>query len=211
MHWFNPLIWVMQKQAAVDVELSCDEQVIQDFGYAQRKAYTEALLSMLHKQSVKKIALSTNFYGGKQIMKKRFKNILINTGKKNGLAAFACAVVLAMGLGTLVGCSVTPGSPAAAPGPSGVNDRQAGNMQIDLPLRDTSDAVPVTAAFVPGMGCSDPACTDASHHHDCPADCADYEHYHTCALDCTEASHHHSTAASGTSGHHSGHHADAHH
>lgn len=223
VHWWNPLVWVMQKAAAVDMELSCDERVIRGSDYAQRKAYTEALFAALHKRNAKKVALSTNFYGGKQIMKKRFENILAKTGKKNGAAVLACAVVLAVSVGTLVGCSVTPGgaaaasapsaasSPAAVSGPSDAGNMQAENLQSESPLQGTSDAAPMNAAFVPGMGCSDPACTDAAHHHDCPAGCADYEHYHTCALDCTEASHHHSTAASGTSGHHSGHHADAHH
>ena len=268
VYWWNPLVWVMQREAAVDMELSCDERVIKDLGYPERKAYAEALLSALQKQSAKKTALSTNFYGGKRIMKKRFQNILTKTEKKNGAAVFVCAVILAMSLGTLVGCSVIPGSPnpaapsgtvnpagaanpsgtaspaeaanssgtanpAGAANPSGTagspgaNNMQEGNTQSDPPLPGTPDAAPAAAAFLPGMGCSDPACTDAAHHHDCPADCADYEHHHACALDCTEAGHHHGTAASnapgssgnsgnsGASGHHSGHssghHADAHH
>lgn len=66
----------MQKEATIDMELSCDERVPQGSDYATRKAYTETLLSTLHKQSSKKTVLSTGFYRGKQIMKKRFKNIL---------------------------------------------------------------------------------------------------------------------------------------
>ena len=63
-------------------------------------------------------------------------------------------------------------------------------------------AAPVqTIAFVSGMGCSDPTCTDASHHHDCPADCADYSHYHNCSLDCTEGSHHHKSQHHGSAHH----------
>ena len=53
-----------------------------------------------------------------------------------------------------------------------------------------------TAAFVSGMGCSDPSCTDTSHHHDCPSDCGDYEHHHNCGLDCAEVSHHHGDTVS---------------
>lgn len=95
VHWFNPIIWIMQKEAVIDMELSCDERVTQGTSFELRKAYTETLLSMLHKQCVRKTVLSTQFYGGKKIMKKRFKNILI------------CAVVLSITLGMLVGCSVT--------------------------------------------------------------------------------------------------------
>ena len=107
VHWFNPIIWIMQKEAAIDIELSCDERVTQGTSFALRKAYTETLLSMLHKQCVRKTVLSTQFYGGKKIMKKRFKNILIKNRKKNGISILICAVALSIALGTLVGCSVT--------------------------------------------------------------------------------------------------------
>ena len=107
VHWFNPLIWIMQKEAVIDMELSCDERVTQGTSYALRKAYTETLLSMLHKQCVRKTVLSTQFYGGKKIMRKRFKNILIRNRKKNGISILICAVVLSITLGMLVGCSVT--------------------------------------------------------------------------------------------------------
>lgn len=66
-----------------------------------------------------------------------------------------------------------------------------------------------TAVFVSGMGCSNPDCTDISHHHDCPSDCADYDHHHNCSLDCTEASHHHRGTSEGNeSGQH---HQEEHH
>ncbi len=107
VHWFNPFIWIMQKEAVIDMELSCDEKVTQGASYELRKAYTETLLSMLHKRCVRKTVLSTQFYEGTKIMKKRFKNILIRNRKKNGIVILMCAVVLTISLGTLVGCSVT--------------------------------------------------------------------------------------------------------
>lgn len=107
LHWFNPIIYLMQKEAAVDMELSCDERVIQDTPYDVRKAYTETLLSTLHKQYGKKNILSTQFYGGTNIMKKRFKNILNRAKKKNGFLLLICTVSLTLTLGTLVGCSIT--------------------------------------------------------------------------------------------------------
>ena len=107
VHWFNPIIWIMQKEAVIDMELSCDERVTQGTSFELRKAYTETLLSMIHKQCVRKTVLSTQFYGGKKIMKKRFKNILIRNRKKNGISILICAVVLSFTLGMLVGCSVT--------------------------------------------------------------------------------------------------------
>ena len=106
LHWFNPFIWIMRKEAAVDMELSCDERVTRGVDYAVRKAYTETLLSTLHKNVARKTALSTQFYGGKRIMKKRFRNILNRADRKNGVVILISAAVLTMSLGTLIGCSV---------------------------------------------------------------------------------------------------------
>ena len=106
LHWFNPLIWIMQKEAGVDMELSCDERVTKGESYAVRKAYTETLLSMLHRRVGGRTVLSTQFYGGKKIMKKRFRNILSKKAKKNGISILICAVILTIGFGTMVGCSV---------------------------------------------------------------------------------------------------------
>lgn len=106
VHWFNPMIWIMHKEAIVDMELSCDERVMQGTDYAEKKAYTETLLSMLHKKSRNRSALTTQFYGGKQIMKRRFHNILRKSKGKNGVMILLGAAVLTVGLGVLVGCSV---------------------------------------------------------------------------------------------------------
>ena len=126
VHWFNPLIWVMRKEAVIDMELSCDERVTQDAGYAVRKAYTETLLSVIHQQCTRGTMISTQFYGGKQIMKKRFQNILSKKRKKNGAAVLACAVLLTVSLGTMIGCSAAQENGEDLPGQETAADT-AGN------------------------------------------------------------------------------------
>lgn len=39
-------------------------------------------------------------------MKRRFRNILIKNGKRNGIFVLICVVILTTSLGMLVGCSV---------------------------------------------------------------------------------------------------------
>lgn len=124
VHWFNPLIWLMQKEAVVDMELSCDERVTQGLDYAVRKAYTETLLSTLHRQCQKRTALSTQFYGGKQVMKKRFQNILQKNAKKNGVCILLCVILLTIGFGTLIGCTAADETPS--------DMRKQPKMQEDL-------------------------------------------------------------------------------
>ena len=105
MHWFNPFIYIMQREAVVDMELSCDERVLRQTPYAVRKAYTEALLSAFSKQHKIETFLTTQFYGGKRIMKKRFKNILTGYPKKNGLFVCMCTICVTLISGMLIGCS----------------------------------------------------------------------------------------------------------
>ncbi|MCM1112114.1 MAG: M56 family metallopeptidase [Muribaculum sp.] len=105
LHWFNPVVWLMRREAAVDMELSCDERVVRGAEYDVRRAYTEILLSALHKKCAGGTVLSMQFYEGKQVMKKRFRNILLKGRKKNGLALVLCAAVLTVTLGTFIGCS----------------------------------------------------------------------------------------------------------
>lgn len=106
LHWFNPLVWLMQKNAAVTMELSCDEHVIKGMPPEQKKVYTETLLSTLHKGGARSAMLSTDFFEGKKVMKKRFQNILRKHRKKNGFYLLAGIAILTLGMGTLVGCSV---------------------------------------------------------------------------------------------------------
>lgn len=136
IHWFNPLIYLMQKEAGVDMELSCDERVIRGTDYAVRKAYTETLLSTLHKQSRKINSLTTQFYGGNQIMKKRFKNILMKSKKKNGFLILVGAVSATVVLGMMAGCSVTN------PGPSEVQSGKeaSGEESADITKGQTDPA-----------------------------------------------------------------------
>lgn len=45
IHWFNPFVWVAYFLFCKDIELSCDEKVVQRFRQTERKAYANALLA----------------------------------------------------------------------------------------------------------------------------------------------------------------------
>lgn len=131
IHWFNPFVSLLKKEAIADLELSCDEAVIQNEPPSVRQAYAETLLSTLTKQSQNGTALTTQLNGGTKLMKKRFQNILTSAPKKNGFLLLVCTLVLTLAMGTLVACS----SPAP----------QAGNTQ---PPTDDAEAITdVVTAF----------------------------------------------------------------
>ena len=44
LHWFNPLVWLSYILLCKDIELACDERVVQFMELEERKAYSSALL-----------------------------------------------------------------------------------------------------------------------------------------------------------------------
>lgn len=155
-HWFNPAIYLMRKEASLDLELFCDEEVVKGAGIGVRKAYTETLLSTLDRQNKKNTGLSTQFYGGTSIMKKRFQTILTRNKKKNGFAACVVTILLTLSLGTLIACSSnennipapssnteqnSPSEPASEPGVS----QPDGQIQTSDAAGATTEAVPENA------------------------------------------------------------------
>ena len=45
LHWFNPLVWIAYVLLCRDIELACDERVVQFMELEERKSYSAALLS----------------------------------------------------------------------------------------------------------------------------------------------------------------------
>lgn len=114
VHWFNPLVWLMDRQAGLDTEIACDADVLGGADGDARKAYGYTVLSFLEQGWRCKTPLTSRFYGGKNQMKERFSNIMDTSGKKRGTALF-CAIALVI---ALVGCAVhaeteSPAAPAA--------------------------------------------------------------------------------------------------
>lgn len=51
IHWFNPFVWVMYILFNRDVELTCDERVVRQFGEKSKTVYSLILINMEEKQN----------------------------------------------------------------------------------------------------------------------------------------------------------------
>lgn len=101
VHWFNPLVWWMTREASRNVELCCDDDVVRWRGKEFRRLYGEVLLRTAQ-ESGPTPALSTRFGGGKAQMKERLSNLF---RRKRHSAKLVCCVFLAALLtGALVAC-----------------------------------------------------------------------------------------------------------
>lgn len=112
VHWFNPLVWLLAREACAGLELSCDDEVIRDAPMETRHRYSDTILTFAAGQKKEQTALTTDFNGGKRTLRARFQNILSTRKKRGGTAALVLTVVLLAGIGTLVACGV--GSPSGS-------------------------------------------------------------------------------------------------
>lgn len=102
LHWFNPLVWWMSRQASADLELSCDDRVVRDLNISSRRAYAETILSCIRPGGAP-AALSTAFQGGKPALRRRFTNLFDTRKKAAGWGALAVLAVCAVLAGALLG------------------------------------------------------------------------------------------------------------
>lgn len=93
VHWFNPLAYLLRREAEATLELLCDEAAVAGEDRKTRQVYCEVLLSSVHRQKgLQRAVLSTHFYGGASVMRERFKNLLSGPGRKFGWAALAAVL-----------------------------------------------------------------------------------------------------------------------
>lgn len=99
IHWFNPLVYYMEKRAGEDMELLCDSQVVAGFSREEKKQYSEMLLSAASQKNKQRALLcSSDFSKNTKTLRERFSNIFSsNTRKKGFLIAFLGIGILAFG------------------------------------------------------------------------------------------------------------------
>ena len=114
VHWFNPLVYLMSREAAQDMELTCDALVMAGAGPEDRRAYSETLLASIHRQKgfAGRSALTTHFYGGAAAMKERFRHILGRQGRSWGGAVLALTLLATVAAACTVGVSQAGGAVA---------------------------------------------------------------------------------------------------
>lgn len=103
IHWYNPLVHLMQRYASMNIECCCDDAVLKGQSYEYRRAYSEIILNNMEAQNVN--YLTTAFSGGANEMKQRFENILSMKKRKKGIIPVLSLVLVLFVMGSFVGCS----------------------------------------------------------------------------------------------------------
>ncbi|SEG57728.1 M56 family metallopeptidase [Paenibacillus sp. UNC499MF] len=102
VHWFNPLMWLSYSLMSKDMEMSCDESVVQKMGDRIKGSYSTTLLSLAVRGSGLKTGSPLAF--GEGNIKARIKNILAYRQPSSRMAAVSVLVIAAL----VLGCSTNP-------------------------------------------------------------------------------------------------------
>ena len=106
MHWFNPIVYLMLRQADEDIELACDSAATDGLERAERAAYSRTLLAAVQ-SNVRALPATTCFGGTVERLKRRITNVL-GAQKKRGLGVVALVLALTL----TAGCAVSWGERA---------------------------------------------------------------------------------------------------
>ncbi len=96
IHWFNPLVWAAFFLMSNDMELSCDERVLEEMGVDIKKAYSMSLLSLATKGRIingSPLAFGESNVGG------RIKNVLSYKKPTLWIVLVAIIIVVLAGIG----------------------------------------------------------------------------------------------------------------
>lgn len=99
IHWFNPIVWIAFFVSGIDMEMTCDERVIQSLGEKVKADYSTSLLTLA---TGKRIIGGTPLTFGERETKERIKNVLHYKKPKFRVIWMAIIVVVALVAGLIV-------------------------------------------------------------------------------------------------------------
>ena len=131
MHWFNPVVYLMLRQADEDIELACDSAATDGLELPERAAYSRTLLAAVQ-SSVRVLPATTCFGGTVERLKRRITNVL-GAQKKRGLGIVALVLALTL----TAGCAVSWGNKNELSDPFGKSYTIADIVYIGVEPDDT--------------------------------------------------------------------------
>ena len=118
VHWFNPLVWIAYKLMILDMEMSCDENVIKTLNLECKKKYSSSLVKYSYHQNLSNAILFSD-----SSVKIRVKNILRYHKSSKRIVALS---IFMFGFALFMGLS----NPLAQK----INDNEGNNSNINTSL-----------------------------------------------------------------------------
>jgi hypothetical protein len=150
MHWFNPIMYMIARAIGTQCEMSCDAEVVQSTDIDTRQQYGETIIGVVKYQARLRTVLASNFYGGRNGMKKRLYSIMDTRKKRAGMLVVCLMVFSVMATGVLFAVQEqqnTPPYDALLDGEADLPESPGLDDVVDLP--ETVDATDADATDLP--------------------------------------------------------------
>lgn len=113
-YWFNPLVWLMHILIIRDLELTCDERVLETLGEQEKSSYALSLIHMAERN-----AKLTSFYYGFSNNSTKERIVSIMKFKKTTALTFCISAILIAGTATVFATNGNPADVSLITGESG--------------------------------------------------------------------------------------------
>ena len=100
IHWFNPFVWISYRLLERDMEMACDEAVLEKLGDGEKKDYCESLLDLA---SSKNHFIGNPVAFGESDVKVRIKNVLNYKKPRFWISMIAVVILIITALRCLSG------------------------------------------------------------------------------------------------------------
>lgn len=100
VHWFNPFVWISYRLLERDMEMACDEAVLEKLGDGEKKDYCESLLDLA---SSKNHFIGNPVAFGESDVKVRIKNVLNYKKPRFWISMIAVIILIITALSCLSG------------------------------------------------------------------------------------------------------------
>lgn len=105
VHWFNPFVHLMVKQANKDMEQSCDDYALYGADVEGKKFYCSIILKMAKLNNSTGSVFSTNMISSKKNLESRIKDIFDNSKKRRGTSVLITLILTVIISGTILNLS----------------------------------------------------------------------------------------------------------
>lgn len=106
IHWFNPVIYYINKQVNIECEISCDLAVVKEMSEEQEICYINTILTLLATGNLRTAALTTGMTSDKKTLKRRFTMIKKRKRMKKSTRIVSTILAVALLLTTLFASGV---------------------------------------------------------------------------------------------------------
>jgi beta-lactamase regulating signal transducer with metallopeptidase domain len=94
VHWFNPLVYLMNRALHTEAELACDSDVLRYAGDEARAEYSRAIFKTALRTQKLRSVLASALTGEGKNLKDRLRNIIERKHTRRGLAVFLAVVMI---------------------------------------------------------------------------------------------------------------------